>query len=90
MAQKINGYNAADWKDAPDLRTVLQQYAALTVDAVLMAHNVTFEWMFLQPAFQDTGVENRMDYHRLCSASGAWFILHRNGLTKFSQDAVFF
>ncbi|MFH1759007.1 MAG: 3'-5' exonuclease [Patescibacteria group bacterium] len=71
-ALKINGYNEADWRDAPNLKSVMKLYAELTKDAVFLASPVSFDWQFVEEAFRKTGVKDPMDYHRLDLFSIAW------------------
>jgi DNA polymerase-3 subunit alpha (Gram-positive type) len=89
IAQKLNGYNDADWIGAPPLRQVLADFAERTKDAMLYSWNVSFDWPFLQRAFYiNADIKNQMDYHRLCLMSQAQFVLRDKGLTSMSQDAV--
>lgn len=77
-ALEINGYNEHDWRDASDLKSVMKLYAYLTKDAIFVAHNVTFDWSFIEAAFRETEVENMMDYHRLDLFSLAWAWARKN------------
>lgn len=88
QAQKLNGFDAAQWVGAPDLAAVLRSFAALTPKAMFTAWNVTFDWPFMRRAFEQTGVQHQMDYHRICLMSQAWMMLRYRGLTSMSQNSV--
>lgn len=87
-ALEINGYDEAAWRDAPALAEAIGAYAQYAVGGVLAAHNITFEWRFLDEAFRKTGVRDTLDYHRVCLFSIAWEKLRDSGLTEFNLDKV--
>ncbi len=87
-ALAINGYAEADWKDAVELCDALAIYGEKTRDAMFAAHNVTFDWSFVHEAFRKTGVENRMDYHRIDLFTLAWSKLQTSGLKKFNLNEI--
>lgn len=87
-ALEVNGYNAIDWQNAPSLVDVLAAYSAKTVGAVFAAHNVTFDWGFIDEGFRKARVQNRMDYHRIDMLTLAWSRLRNKGLKKLNQNAV--
>ncbi|MCR4330655.1 MAG: 3'-5' exonuclease, partial [Patescibacteria group bacterium] len=62
---EINGYREDDWKDAVTLPEAMRIVAEKTKEANIVAHNVAFDWMFLEKAFEETGVKNMMHYHKL-------------------------
>ncbi|MFA5010011.1 MAG: 3'-5' exonuclease [Patescibacteria group bacterium] len=71
-AERINGYNAHDWRDAVSLREAMEQYAELVRGAIFAAHNPTFDYAFIAEAFRKTGIEDPMDYHRIDEWTLAW------------------
>lgn len=83
-ALKVNGYNEKEWASAISLKSAMEIYAALTKDAVFAAHNVTFDWGFIDETFHRTDVKNLMDYHRKDTWSIAEEKLRGGGLEKFS------
>jgi DNA polymerase III subunit epsilon len=87
-AYEVNGYNAEEWKDAVSLDEAMRQYAAFTAGYTFCAHNVTFDWGFINAAVQRTAVDLSMGYQRLDSLSMAWFKLSPKGLKRFSLKAV--
>ncbi|MDE1970128.1 MAG: 3'-5' exonuclease [Patescibacteria group bacterium] len=86
---EVNGYNETDWQNAPSLQSVMDIYATKTQHALFVAHNVTFDWSFIDEAFKRTGAKNRMDYHRIDLLTIAWSRVNQfHGLTKLSLDAL--
>jgi len=76
-ALSINGYNEAEWMFALDKKQAMELFAEKTKDAVMLAHNVAFDYSFLAKAFSDTGVENKMFYAKLDTISFAYAKLHK-------------
>ncbi len=87
-ALKINGYRAEDWQDAVPLKEALKQYVSKTKGAVFCAHNVAFDWAFLDKAFRKTGVKHEMDYHQIDTASIAWAKLRNTGIGMVRLSAL--
>lgn len=86
-ALKINGYDPQNWQGAVSLKEATEKYAEKTKNAVFVAHNITFDWGFIDEAFKKTGVKNLMDYHRIDTWTAAHERLRKSGLDKFSlQD----
>ena len=88
FALKLNGYNVADWQGALTLQEAMTLYGEKTKDAVLCAHNVTFDWSFILEAFKKTRVKNSMDYHRIDLFTMAWMKLRNSGLEKLNLNEV--
>lgn len=82
-ALKFNGYNPADWRNALTLKEAINLYAEKTKGAIFCAHNVTFDWSFINEAFKKTGVKDQMDYHRLDLLTMIWLKYRNSGLQKF-------
>ncbi len=76
-ALSINGYNEAEWMFAFDKQQAMELFAEKTKDAMMLAHNVAFDYAFLAKAFSDTGVENKMFYAKLDTLSFAYAKLHK-------------
>jgi DNA polymerase-3 subunit epsilon len=87
-ALKLNGYNAIDWQDSISLKETMELYSHKTSGALFCSHNVTFDWSFINEAFHITGVENKMDYHRLDLFTMAWVLLRKSNIEKFSLDKI--
>lgn len=87
-ALTLNGYNEFDWKDSISLNDAMSLYSLKTANAIFCAHNVTFDWSFIMEAFRVTGVENKLDYHRLDLYTMAWLILRNSGLERFKLNKI--
>jgi DNA polymerase III epsilon subunit-like protein len=87
-ALKVNGYRPEDWQDAVSLGEAMSVYAVKTAEAIFVAHNVTFDWSFIDMAFRLTGVRNGLDYHRLDILTMAWQKLRHSGLAKYNLNEI--
>lgn len=89
QALRINGYNEADWLFAVSLEEAMKEFAKKTEGAIFVAHNITFDYGFVENAFKKTNIENKMHYHRLDTISLAFGILHTNDdIGKLSLRAL--
>ncbi len=85
IALKINGYNPAEWIFGYTLGEAMQIFAKKTEGSIMVAHNVAFDFGFIEKAFRATGIENKMHYHKLDTISIAFAKLHRIGdVDRFS------
>lgn len=85
----INGYKEADWIFAIDLKKALEILSEKTKDAIMVGHNVAFDYAFLEKAFEDNGVENKMHYHKLDTISIAYARLYdKKDIEKFSLRSL--
>jgi ribonuclease T len=78
QALRINGYNPADWLFAVSLEDAMKEFAKKTDNAVFVAHNITFDYGFVEKAFKTTGIEDKMHFYKLDTLSLAFGILHTN------------
>lgn len=76
IALKINGYNEEDWKDGVTLKNALETLSRKTDGAMMVGHNVSFDWAFLEKAFEKTGVKNNMHHRKLDTISIAFAKLY--------------
>jgi len=76
VALRINHYNEADWLFAADLDKSLKALSEKISGSIMIGHNVTFDWNFLQKAFAETGIENTLHYHKLDTISIAFAKLY--------------
>ncbi|WKZ26869.1 MAG: 3'-5' exonuclease [Candidatus Paceibacterota bacterium] len=79
-ALEVCGYAPASWRYAVNLRTAMENYAEACKGAIFAGHNVFFTWSFIAEAFQQSGIEDPTDYHRLDLFSVAW--AHQNILNR--------
>lgn len=88
-ALRINGYNEMEWMFAPNLAQVMQDVASKTEASTMVAHNLTFDWRFLNEAFKKTGVPNKMHFAKIDTLSLAFGKLyHKPEVEKFSLKAL--
>ncbi len=89
QALRINGYNEADWLFAISLEDAMREFAIKTDGAIFSAHNITFDYGFIERAFKTSGAENKMHFHKLDTISLAFGILHTNDdIGKLSLRAL--
>lgn len=75
---KVNGYDEGQWIFASSLKDVMKVFAEQTENAIFTAHNLTFDYSFIEEAFKKTGIENKMFYPKLDTISMAYAKLHAN------------
>lgn|SRR5574343_614407 len=85
QALRVNGYTPSEWIFAYNLDEAMKIFQAKTKDCIFVAHNATFDSMFIEKAFRKTGLENLMHYHKLDTLSIAYARLGTRGDTdKYS------
>lgn len=85
----INGYDEKDWVSAISLKEAIEKMATKVKNVIMVGHNVAFDFAFLEKAFEETGVQNPMHYHKLDTISIAYAKLHNyKGVEKFSLRAL--
>ncbi|MFW5853029.1 MAG: exonuclease domain-containing protein [Patescibacteria group bacterium] len=89
QALRVNGYNEAEWLFAPTLDQVMPEVAEKTAGAIMVAHNLVFDWRFLNQAFIKTGIENKMHYAKLDTISVAFAKLFKDPvIDKFNLGSL--
>ena len=48
IALKVNKYNTLDWEGAYDLKEAMRVFSIKTKDAIMVAHNISFDYMFIE------------------------------------------
>lgn len=86
QALRVNGYNEGDWLFACSLEEAMKDFAKKTEGCIFAAHNLVFDYAFVQKAFEKTGIENKMHFHKMDTISLAFGVLHNQGddLGKYS------
>lgn len=79
QALRINGYNEADWLFAVSLEEAMKAFVEKTKGAVFLAHNITFDFPFIEKALHDTGLDHDLHFHKIDTLSVAFGVLHTNG-----------
>jgi DNA polymerase III alpha subunit (gram-positive type) len=72
IALAVNGYKAADWKEACSLAAGYEAFQKLSIGAVFTAQNVCFDYGFHLAALKKLGLKENMNYHRLDVGSMAF------------------
>lgn len=75
---KVNGYDPSAWIFANTLTEAMKVFAEKTKDAIFVAHNLTFDYSFIDKAFKTTAIENKMFYPKIDTISLAFAKLHAN------------
>jgi|GEM_PF-1932763 len=82
-ALEVNGYTAERWAEAVPLEVAMRKFYDLTVDTVIVAHNIAFDSDFIVAALKEAGVIDQTAatpwYNALCTMSSAQILLR--GLT---------
>lgn len=88
QALRINGYNEAEWMFAYSLEQAMKMLADKVENTVMVAHNITFDWTFLEHAFREVGIEPKF-YRKLDSFSIAYAkFSNEPTVNKFSLKAL--
>lgn len=62
---KINGYSKKEWGNAISIKEAVKIVSEKTKGAIMVGHNVSFDWAFLERAFLQNNIPNQMHYHKL-------------------------
>lgn len=76
-SMKINHYDPVLWENAYSLEEAMKIFAEKVKDCIMVGHNVSFDVLFLEYAFNKLRIVNSMHYHRFDTLSIAWAKLHR-------------
>lgn len=68
----ISGYSEGDWKEAVALETGIKTFLEFADGTVLVANNLPFDWMWLQKAVEDLGLQPTYFFKGLDIFSLAW------------------
>lgn len=78
VALRVNGYDPADWIFAVSIEEALKIFVEKTAGAVFVAHNITFDYGFIETNLKRYGIESKMHYHKLDTIALAFSVLHNN------------
>ncbi len=88
QALRVNGYDEGSWLFAYNLPEAMKSFAEKTKGAVMIAHNLTFDYGFIAKTFEKAGIPNDMHYHKLDTISIAFAKLNSADINKFSLNAL--
>lgn len=84
-ALRVNGYEPAAWVFAHSLPQAMKILSEKAAEAIMVAHNLSFDFSFLDRAFARAGLANNLHYHKLDTISLAWAKLHQDpNIDRFS------
>lgn len=78
-ALKINGYDPIKWRDARELKDALIEFGNIAPSGILVGWNVSFDWSFLEKAFEENQIIHKFDYHKIDAMSVAYAELFKKG-----------
>ena len=84
----VNGYNKKDWKDAKTQKEGLQFFANATQGCHFAAHNVTFDWGFMDAKFKEYGITHSFDYHKIDTLSMAYAKIPHSKVSSWSLKTI--
>ncbi len=71
----VSGYNEDDWREAVSLEQGIKTFLEFADGTILVANNLPFDWMWLQKAVEDLGLQPTYFFKGLDIFSLAWFKL---------------
>lgn len=77
-ALRVNGYDPSEWVFAYTLPEAMKIFSEKTEGAIMVGHNIAFDFGFIDKAFRITGFTNKMHYHKLDTVSMAFAKLYHN------------
>jgi len=77
QALRVNGYDPSAWIFAHSLKEAMTVFSEKTKDCIFVAHNLAFDYSFIDKAFHKTGVENTLFYAKMDTISIAFAKLHK-------------
>lgn len=85
VSLKVSQYNEKGWESAISLEEAMKLFVGKVRDCIMVGHNVAFDAGFIEHAFNKTGIQNPMHYHKLDTVSIAWAKMHNDPeLERFS------
>lgn len=85
-ALEINGYNAKDWRDAPDAEIVMSKVCDMIAGCILVGHNVRFDEEFVFETCFRLGLRCRYDRRMIDTVTLA--LEHLHNLESVSMDSI--
>lgn len=87
-ALEVNGYNEKEWKDAITIEELMKEVFKRTQGSTFCAHNMIFDWSFLEQAERDTGITLPFDRHKLDLLTLAWSRIPHNKVQSWSLKTI--
>ena len=83
-ALRVNRYNETEWLFASEPKPALEQLVRVSKDAIMVAHNLSFDFAFLDRAFLRYEVESKLHRHKIDTLS----IAHAKLFSKGEADKL--
>lgn len=90
-AMKVNGYNEEEWSDAASLQHVMEQLANLLAtvpDVMFCAHNMIFDWAFIEEAQRKTDIILPFGRHKIDLLTLAWSRVPHEKVRSWSLKTI--
>jgi DNA polymerase III alpha subunit (gram-positive type) len=87
-AQAVNGYNEKDWLYSPSLLEAMEFYQLKTDGCMFSAHNMIFDYGFIQAAFKKVGLEDKFLRHKIDLLTLAWAKIPHHKMRGWSLKKV--
>lgn len=87
-AYEVNGYNAEDWKEAATLWMAMRLLSTVGRGGRFVAHNMIFDWSFLEEASRKTGLPLDFDRHRVDIFTLAWGKIPHDRMQSWSLKTI--
>jgi len=81
-ALEINGYSKEKWKEAEDLKDVLEKVAVMAEGGMIAGWNVSFDWAFIEDGFRRFNIKSKFNYHKVDVQSIAYAVLYNDPEVK--------
>lgn len=89
VALRVNGYDAAEWIFAVSIEDALKSFVEKTKGAIFIAHNLTFDYGFIDTNLKRHNIAHDMHFHKIDTISLAFGVLHTNDdIGKLSLRAL--
>jgi len=89
QALRINGYTEADWIFAVSIEEALKTFVDKTEGTIFVAHNITFDYGFIEANLKRYGIEARYHYYKLDTLALAFGVLQNSeDMGKLSLRAL--
>lgn len=87
-ALQVNGYNDEEWEEAGTLHDAMLMMAEKAEGAMFCAHNMVFDWGFLDEAQRKTGIELPFGRHKLDLLTLAWGRIPHHKVFSWSLKTI--
>ena len=83
-AKEVNGYNEAEWADAPDALLTAARMREMSRDVILVGQNVSFDEGFLTAFLKQHDLKPAWHYHKIDTMVLAWPLIKSGKITGLS------